>query len=190
MHATNFPWNPRISSKAWYRFLDSHHKKKKSSCGVEYIWVPHSTPVSQFPSAHPPPNSSLKNRPVKSLAFCFACLVVLIIFICGTARHISFSHLRDIFLLMLAKHVCSREVHGEACMDDVFLSKFWKKNAFTGFLWPALPGSEISFRCIDYGQALPMWFWALHLQENVLSPQAGLLFHHSCPKRIRWRKEL
>lgn len=84
-------------------------------------------------------------------------------------------------LLMLAKHECSREVHGEVCMDDVFLSKLMEKECIYWVPLTSLRLSEISFRCIDYGQALPMWFWALHLQENVLSPS---------PKRIRWRKEL
>lgn len=68
-------------------------------------------------------------------------------------------------------------------MDDVFRSKLAEKN--NAFPLTSLRLSEISFRFIDCGQSLTMWFWPLHMQENVLSPQAGFLFHHSCPNGIR-----
>lgn len=151
-------------------------------------WVPHSTPVSQFPSAHPPPNSSLKNRPVKSLAFCFGLsdggFTIFYLWNCKT--HFSVFKVIWIFLslLILAKHVCSREVHGEVCMDDVFLSKLLEKECICWVPLTSLRLSEISFKCIDYGQALPMWFWALHLQENVLSPRQGFCSITVVPKGL------
>lgn len=87
-------------------------------------------------------------------------------------------------LLMLAKHECSREVHGEVCMDDVFLSKLMEKECIYWVPLTSLRLSEISFRCIEYGQALPMWFWALHLQENVLSPRQGFCSNTVVPKGL------
>lgn len=50
--------------------------------------------------------------------------------------------------------------------------------------------SEISFRFIDYGQALPMWFWPLHMQENVLSPRQGFCSIAVVPKALDEEKTL
>ena len=69
-------------------------------------------------------------------------------------------------------------------LDDVFLSKLLEKECICWVPLTSLRLSEISFKCIDYGQALPMWFWALHLQENVLSPRQGFCSITVVPKGL------
>lgn len=87
-------------------------------------------------------------------------------------------------LLTLANHECTREVHGEICMDDVFLSTLMGKECIYWVPLTSLRLSEISFRYIDCGQALPMWFLALYLQENVLSPRQGFCSITVVPKGL------
>lgn len=91
---------------------------------------------------------------------------------------------------MLAEHECTWEVWGEACVDDVLRSKLMEKECIYWVPLTSLRLSEISFRFIDYGQALPMWFWPLHMQENVLSPRQGFCSIAVVPKALDEEKAL
>ena len=71
MHTASFPLQPTNIFQSVIRIPGfTPTKEKRALWKANKTQVPHSTPVSQFPSAHPPPNSPLKNRLVKSLAFC------------------------------------------------------------------------------------------------------------------------
>ena len=94
MHTASFPLQPKNIFQSVIRIPGfTPTKEKRALWKANKTQVPHSTPVSQFPSAHPPPNSPLKNRLVKSLAFCSGLSDggFSIFFIHGTARHVFLS---------------------------------------------------------------------------------------------------
>lgn len=157
-------------------FTPTKEKKREERGSVEAnkTWVPHSNTSVPVSKCTPSSNSSLKNRPVRS-PWHFVLVLSdggFTIFICGTARRIfCLQSYLDISFFANVGKTCM--LKGGAWGRFVWMMCFstpGKRMHLLGSLYCRLRLSEISFRCIDYGQALPMWFWALHLQENVLSP--------------------